>query len=216
MRNLEYRNVLGRDWLWPKKDKKAWGYLTKEENLCLPEKISKFVDSHDTVVQAGGHCGLYSYQYSNIFKNVYTFEPETINFNCLTENIKNKSNIKRFNKGLGKENTKMSLQINNRNTGKHIIIEQEGNIEIVKLDDFNLDTLDLIHFDLEGYELPALIGAEKTIEKFKPLIVLETNDLCLNFNYTLNDMNQYLQDLGYKKLLEWTDDTVYIHTKKYI
>jgi hypothetical protein len=62
----------------------------------------------------------------------------------------------------------------------------------------------------------ALQGAVNTIKSFKPLIVLETNDLCLNFNYSLDDMDTWLSTIGYKKLYEWTDDTVYVHSKMYI
>jgi hypothetical protein len=84
--NLEHRTVLSRDWLWPTKDRKAWGYLTREENLYLPDKIAALSKNKRTVIQAGGHCGLYSYQYSNLFDTVYTFEPEEVNYTCLTEN----------------------------------------------------------------------------------------------------------------------------------
>lgn len=56
----------------------------------------------------------------------------------------------------------------------------------VTIDSLNLDSCDVIHLDIEGYETNALRGAMKTIQKYKPLIVLETwdNDLMASIGYT--------------------------------
>ena len=95
--NTEFRSALNKDWLWPLRDRKAWPYLTREENLTFPKTISNLIENKRTVIQAGGHCGLYPYQYSNLFEKVYTFEPEFTNFQCLTENVKGLENVNVFN-----------------------------------------------------------------------------------------------------------------------
>jgi FkbM family methyltransferase len=45
--------------------------------------------------------------------------------------------------------------------------------------DANLDRLDFIKIDIEGFELGALKGATKTIARFEPLILMEFNSFCL-------------------------------------
>ena len=42
-----------------------------------------------------------------------------------------------------------------------------------RLDDLNIPPLDYIKIDCEGYELNVLKGAEQTIKKHKPIIVIE-------------------------------------------
>lgn len=210
--NTEFRSVLTKEWLWPTRDRKAWPYLTREENLTFPKTISNLLKSKRTVIQAGGHCGLYPYQYSTLFESVYTFEPEFINFHCLTENVKGLTNVSVFNQGLGNKHESRGMNFSKSNSGNHSISSENGNIEIVTIDSMNISNVDLIHFDLEGFELFALQGSIKTIEKYKPLIVLETNDLCLSFGYSLQDLDKWLESINYKKLITWQDDTAYIHT----
>ena len=47
----------------------------------------------------------------------------------------------------------------------------------VMIDDLNLWACDLIQLDVEGFEHKALKGAEHTIRRFRPTIVLEEKDL---------------------------------------
>ena len=41
------------------------------------------------------------------------------------------------------------------------------------LDKFNFDSVDLLKIDVEGHELQVVKGAEQTIKKCRPLIILE-------------------------------------------
>jgi len=47
--------------------------------------------------------------------------------------------------------------------------------ELITLDDYckNLNRVDLLKIDVEGYEHKVLLGAKETIDKFKPIILLE-------------------------------------------
>ena len=209
---FDYREILGKTWKWSATDKKAWKYLTNSDHLKFPETISSMIPSHRTVIQAGGHCGLYPYQYASFFDTVYTYEPSVINYECLVENTKEIPNIKIINKGLGNISKLVSMNENRKNTGNHSINESDsGSIEITTIDSQLLSEVDLIHLDLEGYEKFALEGAENTIKQCKPLIVLETNDCCLNYGYTLDDLTQYLNTLGYKSIMQWENDQAYAY-----
>jgi FkbM family methyltransferase len=44
------------------------------------------------------------------------------------------------------------------------------------IDDFSLKKIDVIKIDVEGSELPILQGALKTIEKYKPKLIIEINE----------------------------------------
>lgn len=82
-------------------------------------------------------------------------------------------------------------------------------IETVSLDEFlefnPLDRVDFIKLDIEGSELKALQGAVKTIERFKPALMLGVNENALRASGTDHDKIQVtLTDLGYRayKLVE--------------
>ena len=115
--NTDLRTILDKEWMWPATDTSSWRYLTQPKHLYLPVEISEMLDSKRTVIQAGGHCGLYPYQYASIFDQVITFEPESTNLACLRENTKEKENLKINNCALGNINTTVSLFKNDINTG---------------------------------------------------------------------------------------------------
>ena len=79
-----------------------------------------------------------------------------------------------------------------------------GDVEVdqMTVDSLNLEACDAIQFDLEGYESAALLGAAQTIEKYRPIISLETkidSDAAVMF----------LESWGYKKIGSTRNDTQY-------
>ncbi|MNT11699.1 hypothetical protein D3C72_1465930 [compost metagenome] len=48
-------------------------------------------------------------------------------------------------------------------------------IKLITLDSLNLPRVDFIKMDVEGMEVAALLGAEKTIQKFRPLLFVEND-----------------------------------------
>lgn len=203
--------LIDEKWLWPATDVKALKYFSDKINSNAPQEISEFCKSKRTVIQAGGHCGLYAYQYSKLFEKVFTFEPEDLNHFCLTENLTGLKNIQINKCALGNEKSSISLNINRKNCGNHSVNTNElGDIPLLPIDSFKIENVDLIHLDLEGFELYALQGAKKTIKRNKPVIVLETNSFCENYNYTIEELEEYLSSIGYKRLVKWPDDRIYV------
>jgi hypothetical protein len=98
-----------------------------------------------------------------------------------------------------------------------LVVHSKANVPILKIDDIQFDNLDLIHLDIEGYELYALKGGIETIKKYKPVIVLEVcdNGHSERFSYTKDDLEEFLKSLGYTfiKNLESNNDNVYMYTE---
>ena len=67
------------------------------------------------------------------------------------------------------------------NTGMHRTLKNNGpsTFEVPQrsIDSFELDNVDLIHLDIEGFEDTALRGAIDTIERCKPVIISEHPNL---------------------------------------
>jgi len=175
-------------WVWPKDDIGAWEG-PKQDWPHVKEAIKVFVKKLDVVVQAGGNCGMYPRLLSDIFKTVYTFEPDPLNFHCLVSNCQ-KDNIIKINAALGETNKLLSiLPLNDQNVGMHKVSEDGiRTIPTFTIDQLALTTCDLIQLDCEGYEQNVILGAMETISNFKPILILETYN---------DEIGQLLSPLGY-------------------
>jgi len=162
--------------LWITTDKGAFG---NEHDGPLFDWISGHKDfmakvkNFGTVVQAGGNCGMYARFYKNYFDKVYTFEPCPKNYYCLWHNCQGEGYYK-YNAGLGSEEAMLSISNGNTtNVGVHKITNTPGDVSIMTVDSLNLDACDLMHLDVEGYEDKVIEGAFQTIDKYKPVVILE-------------------------------------------
>jgi len=205
----EYIDNVG-PWFWSDDSDLSWRYI-KEDWFPLKNAILKHMSNFDVCVQAGGHQGMYPRLFHNHFKKVYTFEADSTNFYYLQKNCP-QADIIKTNAAVGAYDRKISLRKwNNENTGCFIPENNDtGDIPVVTIDSLNLEKCDLIQLDVERYEMYALMGAIKTIEKFKPLIVCEgpetTNDVCTHI----------LEQLGYEivDIVGSCNDTVYKFTNR--
>lgn len=209
---LEFRSSRrhGGEWLWPKEDIWAWKWLNKLGHWDLPRQISELCIKRDLVIQAGGNAGLYPKQYSKLFNQVVTCEPNEKNFLCLSHNVPD-DNVTKYQCALGDKPSNISLAANtiwNYTNMGALKVNAEGDIPQITIDSLNLSP-DLIHLDIEGFEGFALLGAENTIKKSKPLIVLETNGSGDEYGWPQEKIDQVLFDWGYRIEVKWEHDTVY-------
>jgi len=196
-------------WWWPKHDTACWKYLSTRQQV--PENVSNYVDKKRVLVQAGGNAGLYVKLYENIFDTIYTFEPDPINFYCLTKNTTAKT-IK-FQGCLGNSPNLVNLSYDEINLKKPnsggYRVKGSGDIPTIILDNLNLPIVDLIHLDIEGFEKFALLGSLETIKRCKPIIALELNGLAKNYNHTDNDVKNLIKSLGYNEIGIVDDDAIF-------
>jgi len=75
-----------------------------------------------------------------------------------------------------------------------------------KLDSFRLKNIGFIKIDVEGHELSVLRGGQNTISRFKPNILLESNDRYYKNHY--HEVVKFMKDLGYKPYV-LIDEAIY-------
>lgn len=186
-------------WMWIKTDKGAWDGPKDDWINSHKEKYLSLVKKFDLVVCAGGNQGMYPRLFSDMFKTVWTFEPDPLNFHCLVNNCQ-KDNIIKMNCALGAK--PMAVEIYREtmeNTGMHKIREN-GIIPQLTLDSFEFPTLDLIQLDVEGLEIEVLRGGINTINKHKPIIAAERAD---------EHVAKFLEELNYTKAISSIADTLF-------
>lgn len=177
-------------WVWLKKDFWAW-MLSPQEFAELRDVFLKWVSDRRVIVSAGGCLGMYPRLWCEHFELVYTFEPDPLNFACLTLNC-NSPSICRFNYALGE--TEGICKINHGpeyNAGAHSIELGEGYTRVVPLDAFGLQVVDAIQLDVERFEPQVLRGAIETIERCRPVISVEDD---------VPESRDFLLSLGYREV----------------
>jgi len=222
---MEERVVLYKGMYWLKDD---GGGVTDEtaaeDSSCwqllniypdVPKKISEYVIHKRVVVQAGGNNGLYAKQYAHIFDTVYTFEPVPELFYCINRNI-TEENVFKFQACLGQSHSLVGMGRKIGNNGGSSNVFGAGVTPTLMIDDLGLDVCDLIHLDIEGFEMFALRGGENTIAKCRPIIVLETVGWGKRYGVGDNDIMNWLKKFDYERVGDVQGDSIFISREQTI
>ncbi len=166
-------------------------------------------DKIKCVFEVGARYGDESIKLSEVFSNanIYSFECNPLTVNMCREKLKNHNRIKFFNFGLGETETVLpfySYILNNDGASSFLkridFVNSQvltGFIEIKSLanvmHDQNLQQIDLLCMDVQGYELNILKGCNKYLENIKYIIMEEPkkiiNTLYLPENVHSNYIN---------------------------
>ena len=152
---------------------------------------------NDVVIDVGAFYGDYSIIWNKLYgANVIAFEPLFINYMIARANIfLNNADVILTNYAIGNKDETVVLNgnsmINNFNSGLEQICNMITLDNILYL--YMTERVDLIKIDIEGFELEALVGAEKTLMDFKPKLILETHTSDLK-----RIAIRYLRNLGYE------------------
>ena len=143
------------------------------------EKFRRFVPPSAVVLDAGANIGNHTIFFSKICraKKVFAFEPLRESFRMLLRNVElnGRDHIECFNLALGATPGKASLlSYKGVNIGgTPLISNAAGRYQIVSLDSFNFEQLDVIKLDVEESEVQVLEGARNTLARCKPTIMVE-------------------------------------------
>lgn len=196
---------------WPSGDER--GMSTQLIDVKSMPGFMEHVPGREVVVQAGGNVGVYPAHLARYFNRVYTFEPDENNFACLSRNITlNKGKIEAFHAALGSHSgTVSTIQHKPGDAGCIMVSEvEDGAVPMRTIDDLDLDACDLIWLDIEGYEEKALEGAERTIEKYRPAVIVEVNMTPQLHGLEIGGAVRWLEDRGYQRKVNIHNDILYL------
>lgn len=159
-------------WWWPDGD--VEGRRAIFGTLIDLKHATDRIHGNKTCVQAGGNCGVWAAQLAAVFDEVWTVEPDFENYLCLVQNVP--VNVRTFWAALGADHASVGIHRYPANTGAHFV-EGPGRVPIITIDELALTSCDLIVLDIEGMEPQALQGARQTIEKFRPVLMVEDKGL---------------------------------------
>ncbi len=168
------------------------GEYEKDEINFLKRTLKK----GDVFIDIGANVGLYTVVAAKLVGTtgqVIAFEPSKREYELLQKNIKlnklmnvkplkiavsNHNGTAKFIVAGGKDTGTNTLA--SRFYGNHIKLDRVEDVPTYRLDDYvdqlNISKLTGIKIDVEGYDVFALEGMKKTLQKFKPFLMLEVSE----------------------------------------
>jgi FkbM family methyltransferase len=194
------------------------GPFSKSNILEWGEKdyieAKKHIRSYRVCADVGAHVGLTSLRYAKDFDIVHSFEP--LVFDCLTYNTRECSNVIPHEYALSDKETMVTMYAATNNTGRGLVFDPEHEYhrrrmkhyekgyylshvkpsqhQAIPLDNLNLENVDFIKIDVEGYNRQVLSGMTNTLDNNDPVIQIED----CNDTKQSKFMEQFFSDRGYK------------------
>jgi len=193
------------------------------------ELLPQLIKHDDEVLDIGANYAYYTERLSKLATDgrIYAFEPIPFTYEVASMIVKKfrLKNVNLYQKGLGEKTEILRFSVPKLSFGSMVaglahMAKRDNNVlkgtghfvsddtnefdaEVVDIDSFllpELKKLSFVKIDIEGAEYFALKGMEKTLDKFKPVILIEIVALYLrSFNIELSFFQEYIQDtLGYK------------------
>jgi FkbM family methyltransferase len=195
--------------------------LELDVNPAWEEMESSFIVHNlkdgDVFVDVGANIGYFSMLAAKQKAGkVLAIEPLPKTYSMLKMNIEHNlfdSIVEPFNIALGSEDgvTKLVTSLGPKNHIEYEVDKRQENlptidVKVIKLDSLlknreEINRIDFIKVDIEGYEYNFLLGARNTIETFRPMIMMEIEEHRLaKYNVTADKISNFMNDLGYKYL----------------
>lgn len=146
------------------------------------DKALEFVprEKRKLAFQAGGNMGVWANALAQEGFEVWTAEPRWENYICLLRNARD--SVKPIWAALGAMPGTTGMAVDPKNAGG-CFVSGEGRIPVITIDSLELPACDFLALDIEGCEPIALIGAQKTIARFRPVILVEDRGHSIRYGY---------------------------------
>lgn len=169
------------------------------ERYMFPKHNGCFID-------IGANMGLWSFFMAEKGVIVHSFEPNPDITHILLIESEKFDNVKTYGYALGNRNcVNVPFNIHSLSGHSSIVFKQKDYVYTVDvpmrtLDSFNFENVGLIKIDTEGYEIPILLGARKTIVNNEPRLIIEVHK---PFNEQKEKIEKFLKWLGYKFIVKY-------------
>lgn len=159
-------------------------------------------------VDVGAHVGLWSWQMSFDFDRVIAFEPMPAHRDCWRVNLADRPDCHLEGIALGAAGGMAWLAARTPGSSGDTGVEPLGAtiagavpVDQRTLDSFHLPRCDLLKIDCEGYELFVLQGAQATLRRCRPTVIVEQKPetgMVARYGIVVMDAVELLIGIGYR------------------
>lgn len=165
-----------------------------------------------TAIDIGANVGLWSRDLVQHFDHVIAFEPVAMFRECLRLNVDLSRSFTVNECALGDSAGTINMIITEENMG-HTHVDPSsygvGDTEIRTLDSFAYNDIDYIKIDCEGFEYRVLQGAHETIQRCRPVVVVEQKPhAAYSQDYSQHAAIDLLKSWGMRRLDQVKDDWI--------
>jgi len=202
-----------------RKSRPAHGRKTYQFQKLSPA-VDLVKDKKGIAIDVGSNVGFWAWHLAREFDQVHCFEPVPIHNECLRLNSRGVDNISIHEEALSDKECEVELLVYDGNCGATHVDQDcsrpgetftKVKSKCRTLDSYNFKNVKFLKIDCEGFELAVLKGAEKTLKKNSPVIVVEQKKENERFGLPSKGAVEYLESFGYVVRRELVGD--YIMTK---
>lgn len=162
-----------------------FGDLVREYGQLDRDAAYRYVKRWRRALDLGANVGIFSCDFAARFQEVVAFEPIPRTRKCLALNAPSNVRVEPF--AVADECGVLKMYPTMLNSGGSFVCNHPDvitplsemnlanviEVEARTIDSFNFDAVDLIKLDIQGAEYPAVVGARETIQRHRPVIMLE-------------------------------------------
>lgn len=140
-------------------------------------------DRRGLALDIGGHVGLWSRVLAHHFKRVVAFEPLPVLRAHFEVNTADCPNVQLISFAVSNKDDELDIMTVADNSGNGYVAVPVGQVGIsgpfahrtqcIRLDSLNMHGVDFVKIDVEGWELQVIQGAQRTIQRDHPVMVVE-------------------------------------------
>lgn len=171
-------------WYVPDDDQKITRVLEGDQSKENPtyegkyrDRITNHLPNKRTFIDVGANVGIWSYSLIGKFEKIIGYEPSAQNIECLRKNVGNEIEIRT--KAVANFTGQADFHQAGKNCGDGKLcrpgINASYTVEVVTLDNENLENVDLIKIDVQGWEYEVLQGAVGILKNQRPWVAFEVN-----------------------------------------
>lgn len=172
-------------WCVPDDDQRVTFLLENDTEMSNPayeEKYRTTILSHlpnkRTFIDVGANVGIWSLPMTSHFKKIIAYEPSRQNIECLKNNVTSFVEIRE--KAVANFSGEAEFHQAGKNCGDGKLcregVKSSYKVPVVSLDNENLENVDLVKIDTQGWELEVLKGMVDILKNQKPWVMIEVNE----------------------------------------
>lgn len=172
------------------------------------EDALKHVTHWHTAVDVGAHIGCWTRELAKRFKRVIAIEPNPEAAACVRENCRGHGNVEVIEMAAGPDTGEKTCYValrRNKGSISSMIAhpgahpgDNDGVVPIRSIDSLVVRDVDYMKVHCNGYELPALRGAQHTIDSSRPVITVVIKPAAREYAIQPEDFHEFMGSIGYR------------------